>query len=151
VSVQYIYSPIQTPSIVINTRDSINISFTGCEVRWLWSALSFALQCSVVRKIPRCFGGIYLLPFQIRKISQARYWHETGGSVLKMEAQMSSARRLLLQVSSLAYSSISKMVAICSSETSGGLRTSRRYNAESHTLKLNLFINIYYFWVVKIG
>jgi hypothetical protein len=42
--------------------------------------------------------------------------------------------RQILPISCLAYSSTLKTGAICSSETSGFLRTTRRYNAEDRTL-----------------
>jgi hypothetical protein len=111
-----------------------------CAVIWV------VMQCS--SENPRSFGEISRLRFQILKLSQARYWHETGGSLLAEDGQMSSAWHLFLVFSSLAYSSILKMQAICSFETSGGLRTLRCYNTEGCILKLNLCINICYFLVV---
>jgi hypothetical protein len=52
-----------------------------------------------------------------------------------MKASKKSASCLLLIVSYLAYSSTTKMEAICSSETSESLRTSRHYTSEVRTVR----------------
>jgi hypothetical protein len=97
---------------------------------------------SLVTCNARCFGGTYLLSLQSRNKSQARNRYETGCSLLKMEAQLSSACFLLPLVSCLAYFSILKIQVICSSETSGPLRIRWHYDPEIQIIQSNVFINI---------
>jgi hypothetical protein len=78
------------------------------------SQLSLLLGCKVYRsvKVNRYFGGIYCVHFQTKRVATC-----------------------LMLVYCLVYSSILKMEAVRSSETSLEFyRTTQRYNKEYHTL-----------------
>jgi hypothetical protein len=83
--------------------------------------------CSLF-KVNRCFGGIYRLHLQGRRISRARNQSQS----MIWELCLPPAFRL---VSCSTYSSTLKMEAICSSETSVETRrTTRRHIPEDDTL-----------------
>jgi hypothetical protein len=82
-----------------------------------------AVFCVVTPRISertRRFGATYRLHLQGRRVNQAR-----------------NKSRLNLLFSCLAYYLTLKMEAICSSEASRFLRTTRRYNREDHTFRVS--------------
>jgi hypothetical protein len=102
---------------------SVGFEFLRAAVVMKSSVLWDIRPCSPL-KVNRYFGGTCRFHLQSRRISQERNGREAG-----------SKQRYFTLLSCLTYSSILKMKATCSSETSVDIqRTTRRYIPEDRTL-----------------